>query len=492
MQGFFTAPDKLVVNDVPRDVSIACALPAFYLHTMLYEFAVSEKKEEAAPTYLNQFIAWSPRPFCVELARTLFRGNSRVAIHLNNPYAKRADFGPIVSQQPEVVAWRDFDALELARELTGVWKVYTPEVVALLRAKDWPRLLPLMPLVPERVAAARGVSMADPLSADIALYYAVRELVHSAGPIVSARAFAEYTCLRFLYRSEALSTARLLDAGLLHMRGDTVTLPWVHALIARCPPVLVGYDATDAQVARKYPGHAKHPFGGPCDILVCPATVTVKQLLATGARPAQGIVVVGDPRVPFDLLEQDLPLARLTDKWLDRFYQAWAPPLLAPAAYPPKSARDKGIFAYNEPDTRARFNSLCSVLDPSRDKRVVVAFGYDDPIERARYESSAFARGPNFMCVDGPSARIPLYSVLTRHWTKKDGVFYKLRGATIPEFGDARVEPFAVCSAAMLSVLRPDDFDVVVLLGDLTTAERWVPEAMRVGARGLVVLCGVV
>ena len=73
----------------------------------------------------------------------------------------------------------------------------------------------------------------------------------------------------------------------------------------------------------------------------------------------------------------------------------------------------------------------------------------------------------------------------------KKGESYQIRGATITDIGSCQLEPLAICNAELLPHLRPEDFTAVVLIGDYLTPGRWVHEAIRVGSRGITMLCGV-
>jgi hypothetical protein len=474
MRGFFTSPSVLDVDFRETRVLLSCTVPALFLLTHEYDFSVRAGDKY---TYLNACNRWlvqgepaltsrRPRPMCFGVAVILYADQPQKMRMLKGKNITIERLGPITSQDPAVVAWRDFNELELMRKLTGEWRLFASNIVTLIRTREFRSLV-----VDEQV-------LVDPMLLediepvdfrDMSMYRKVWEVIAEDGPWVN--------------RSTVPGMASLMR------QGDLVTFRWIYELMARAPTVIAAL-AVSLEVARAmYPGAEQYPPRGNGRTMLCPAWLSLTKLIEL---KMDSVVIFGDPRRAQDdhMRRKDLMALALATEWLDADRNPWNPEIVVPGAFP---GRLKGVFRLDEINTRTRFDTLRNYYRSGReckhnDKRLLIAFAENDPVERDMYETSQLTRSNNCICVAKPPADFRVGDVVSVSYSPK-GPSYRYKGRHIKSIGQAVLEPFAMCMATRLSTLAPEDYDVVILIGDQATPARFINEAVRVGSNGATILC---
>lgn len=358
-----------------------------------------------------------------------------------------------------------------------------------------------------------------------AIFRAVWELVADHGPRVPSDEVAALMEAQF---PNAMLT-RLVEDGALVVDAKTVTLGWIDALLRRAPAVLGAFSVPLEVVQAMYPLAELHPAPRPSRTLIVESTVSLTTLLAL--KP-ESIVIYGDgKRAQVKLPSSSISRAqvRTLKQRLTRAGRRHAQEgphghgagyHLARRGPPPSGADDPhgrplpvaaqgcvaqqrrgnapaGVLRYDELNTVTRLTQLVGHFKPrpdkdaerEKEKRILIVFAYNDRMERDKYESSRFAPGITSVVVGRPVGELAVGAIVSVHWTHK-GPVYRQRDRIV-KVGSAQLEPLVTCFAPRLTALMPGHFDVVILVGNSRTPQRFVDEAIRVAGKGTTVLCGV-
>jgi hypothetical protein len=483
MRGYFTTPTIFVVDGKDITVKLACVIPALYCITHEYEFS---SRDSGNRTYLNRFLRWRPR-WNQEVACILYAGEMQLVPLIRNPAVKQEQLGKIRSTAPQAIAWRDFKELELLRQLTGEWQLHPPAVVACVRNKDYRSLVVVHQIDVD--PAVIPDELEEPVMDDIRVYRLLWDLIAEEGPTIDSSRVAKIVMNNY----PGVRLNHLYEDGAIVIKEDkTLTFGWIDALISAAPKVIGSYVAPVEVVQEKYPQADIYPRFRQGGTLICPVWLPISAL---NELKVSSVIICGDPQRSQHghMRKKDLMAVALGKNWLNVSGDPWYAPALLAAKFPSRSG---SISKLMERNTHNRFLTLLNHFKKSGDEeirytqRFLIVFTYNDPAERERYESSAFATGPNLICVAKPPADFQIGSIVSVFQGKK-GPNYKYKGRRLDTLLGAVMEPFTMCFAHRLTSLVPEDFDVVILLGDSATPKSFVHEAMRVGSKGTTVLCGV-